>query len=100
MESFFEFGIYLGVGLAASVEAYVNYINLTLIIAGVIMALMVGAILLLESQTHLMKMNDREGADKAFMFYSNTQATTFLRILMRFRRKWMQLPVRIKSVGT
>lgn len=76
MGSFFEFGIYLGVGVAATVGAYVNYFNLTLVIGALMAVLTATAVFLPESPTHLIKMNDREAAKKALGFYRNANYDT------------------------
>lgn len=76
MGSFFEFGIYFGVGITASVGAYLNYFNLTLVIGASIVLLMTVAVFLPESPTHLMKINNRRGAEKALGFYRNANYDT------------------------
>lgn len=72
MGSFFEFGIYVGVAITACAGAYINYIDLTILNAAVVMATMICCVFLPESPTHLMKSGDRKGAQRALEFYRDT----------------------------
>ncbi|KAF5293482.1 hypothetical protein FQA39_LY02967 [Lamprigera yunnana] len=68
--SFFEFLIYVGVVIVAVCGAFVNYITLTVMIGILGLVLAIVFVFLPESPTYLMKVNNKEQAEKALKFYT------------------------------